>query len=233
MLRLRREIVVAAGGLFARLGYEGTTFSRVARAIGRPKSSIGYHLFPSKASLAEAVLTEGDTRWRMTDAALERDGVPLGAERLLAMLSSITRDVDLHPERAGALRLLVELPARVAEHPTDEAPLDAVHPLSAIRFARACIAAELAPVRPQQEQAVITLADLLVDSTRALVLCHVSAPAATSLGARLGVLWTSLLQLAGVPGAAAIVQRVRSSSRLAEIAGQVEAEMAREDLVAR
>ena len=48
----RRAIIDAAGQQFAAFGYEATTFSRVAEAMGKPKSAIGYHLFPSKKDLA-------------------------------------------------------------------------------------------------------------------------------------------------------------------------------------
>jgi AcrR family transcriptional regulator len=223
MLRLRQEIVAAAGALFARSGYEATTFSRVARAIGRPKSAIGYHLFPSKASLAEAVLWEDDLRWRTAEDALEREGVPLGVERLLSLFLLSAREIAAHPERAGATRLLVELPA------LDIAATSTGRSLAAfdrVRFTAACIAADVAPGRREGRAETEAVADLFLDSTRGLILCDLAAKGEASLEPRLCVLWTSLLDAAGVPGAASIVRGVRSSPRVAAIAERVDAEMA-------
>ncbi|WP_317229061.1 helix-turn-helix domain-containing protein [Clavibacter sp. MX14-G9D] len=226
MLRLRQEIVTAAGALFARFGYEATTFSRIARAIDRPKSAIGYHLFPSKASLAEAVLGEDDLRWQKADDALARAGISMGVERLLALLVLRAREIDAHPERAGALRLLIELPS------LDVDPRGLPRRLlgaGRVRFARTCIEAGLTADLPGRRAEIAAFSDLFLDSTRGLVLCHLALREDERVEPRLCTLWTHLLEGAGVPQAAAVVRRVSASPRIAVIAAQVEDAMAEEE----
>ncbi|MDA3804314.1 MULTISPECIES: TetR/AcrR family transcriptional regulator [unclassified Clavibacter] len=221
MLRSRHEIVEAAGALFARFGYAGTTFSRIARAIDRPKSAIGYHLFSSKAALAAAVLTDDDMRWRTIDDALERAGLPMGTERLISLLLSRMRGIESHPERAGALRLLLDLPAFDVE---DGAPAEGRTGVERIRYVCDCLAADL-PSSPGSEDEVESFAELLLDSTRGLVLCHVAKQPHEPLDSRLCALWASLLNGAGVPRAEALVRRVQTSTRLPEIMADVEREL--------
>ncbi|WP_181032827.1 TetR/AcrR family transcriptional regulator [Clavibacter michiganensis] len=212
MLRVRQEIIDAAGALFARLGYEGTTFSRVAREMGRPKSVIGYHLFPSKASLAEAVVSIESARWRLTVEALERAQVPRGVERLLSLVLTCARDVSRRPERAGAVRLRLDLPVLGIE------PRDA---FDWAGFTRTCLEQEpgLDGAPPAEVEATT---ELLLDATFGIVLCHATRQGRCTLDARLATLWTSLLQEAGVPGAAALVARVTASPLLLDIAAEVE-----------
>lgn len=222
MLRLRREIVVAAGALFARFGYEGTTFSRIAHAIDRPKSAIGYHLFPSKAALAAAVLTDDDRRWRTMDEALERAGLPMGTERLISLLLSRMRGIESHPERAGALRLLLDLPALDI---VAETSMQGATKVEHVSYVCACLAADL-PSGSENE--VRSFAELFLDSTRGLVLCHVAMQPDAPLDSRLCALWASLLNGAGVPRADALVRRVQASTGLSEIIAGVEQELANE-----
>ena len=44
-------------------GYEATSFSRTARAMGRPKSAMGYHYSPSRAVLTAAIVQPQQQRW--------------------------------------------------------------------------------------------------------------------------------------------------------------------------
>ncbi|AWF99960.1 hypothetical protein BEH61_15750 (plasmid) [Clavibacter michiganensis subsp. insidiosus] len=226
MLRLRREIVEAAGALFARFGYEGTTFSRIARAIDRPKSAIGYHLFPSKAALAAAVLSDDDRRWRAMDDALERAGLPMGTERLISLLLSRMRGIESHPERAAALRLQLDLPALDV---AAEVSTDGGTKVERVRYVCACFAADL-PSSLGSENEVESFAELFLDSTRGLVLCHVAKQPHAPLDSRLCALWASLLNGAGIPHADVLVRRVQASTRLSEIIAGVEQELADESV---
>ncbi|MBF4461146.1 MULTISPECIES: helix-turn-helix domain-containing protein [unclassified Rathayibacter] len=102
----RDAIIEAAGATFAAHGYEGASFSRVAQAMGKPKSAIGYHLFPSKFELATAVIRRQQARWVQMEASLEE---PAGVERLTAMLLVAGLEIRSTPLAAGAARLLHEL----------------------------------------------------------------------------------------------------------------------------
>lgn len=106
MAASRDAIVRAAGATFAAHGYEGASFSRVAEAMGRPKSAVGYHLFPTKLALAVAVIERQQERWTTTEAALTE---PAGVERLTAMLLATGLQTRTDPVAAGAVRLLHEL----------------------------------------------------------------------------------------------------------------------------
>lgn len=107
MHQVREEIIDAAGLEFGRNGYAGTSFSGIAAVMGKPKSVIGYHLFPSKRSLAHAVIAEQDDRWQAADA---RIGAPYGAFRWVAMILASAKEAQHSPIAMGAIRLLHELP---------------------------------------------------------------------------------------------------------------------------
>lgn len=102
----KAAIIEAAGQQFGAYGYEATTFSRVAEAMGKPKSAIGYHLFPSKLALATAVIEQQQHRWMTLYEQLpQRPGV----ERLTAFLLTTSLEARSCPVAAGATRLLHEL----------------------------------------------------------------------------------------------------------------------------
>lgn len=107
MAQVRDEIIDAAGSEFGRNGYAGTSFAGIAAAMGKPKSVIGYHLFPSKKSLAHAVIEEQDGRWQAADA---RIGAPYGALRWVTMILASAKEAQRSPIAMGAIRLLHELP---------------------------------------------------------------------------------------------------------------------------
>lgn len=114
MAQTRQAIIEAAGVQFAAHGYEGTSFARVAEAMGRPKSAVGYHQFPSKAALAAAVVESQHSRWVAIEAGLDQ---PPGIERLAAFILATTMDARACPIAAGATRLLHELGADQIELP--------------------------------------------------------------------------------------------------------------------
>ncbi|WP_082013809.1 TetR family transcriptional regulator [Microbacterium hominis] len=114
MEETRQAIIEAAGAQFAAYGYEATSFSRVAEAMGKPKSAVGYHQFASKAALASAVIASQQARWTAIEAALE---VPHGIERLVWLLLSTSLDARACPVAAGATRLLHELNKHDVQHP--------------------------------------------------------------------------------------------------------------------
>ncbi|MCE0459764.1 Lsr2 family DNA-binding protein [Curtobacterium flaccumfaciens] len=100
-----QAIIEAAGKEFSIHGFEGTSFSRIAEAMGRPKSAIGYHLFPSKHSLATAVIERQQQRWIELNNQLS---TPPGLDRLVTLLLTTTLDARSCSIAAGAVRLLHE-----------------------------------------------------------------------------------------------------------------------------
>ncbi|WP_295842224.1 helix-turn-helix domain-containing protein [uncultured Microbacterium sp.] len=114
MAEARRAIIEAAGEQFAIRGYEGASFARVAEAMGRPKSAIGYHQFASKTALAVAVIESQQARWREIEGGLPQ---PHGLERLAALLLAASLDARSCPVAAGATRLLHELRKQGVEVP--------------------------------------------------------------------------------------------------------------------
>ncbi|CAD5997406.1 TetR/AcrR family transcriptional regulator [Agreia sp. COWG] len=101
----REAIIEAAGRQFGTYGYEATTFSRVAEAMGKPKSAIGYHLFPSKLDLAIAVIEHQQRRWSTFYEQLPQEP---GLERLTAFLLTTSLDARACAVAGGATRLLHE-----------------------------------------------------------------------------------------------------------------------------
>jgi len=103
----RESILRAAGHQFATFGYEATSFTRVAAAMQKPRSAIGYHLFPSKLALATEVIERQQIQWRDVDMHVQ---LPAGPERFVTLLLSATLEAHRCPTARGAVRLLHELP---------------------------------------------------------------------------------------------------------------------------
>ncbi|WP_367616873.1 TetR/AcrR family transcriptional regulator [Curtobacterium flaccumfaciens] len=103
--RARQAIIVAAGAQFALFGYEATSLSRITKAMGKPKSAIGYHQFPSKASLALAVIEQQQQRWRTIAEVIPKRA---HLEYLATLLLTTSVEARQSPIAAGAIRLLHE-----------------------------------------------------------------------------------------------------------------------------
>lgn len=106
----RRDAIIAAAAVqFGQHGFEATTFGRIAEELGQPRSWIGYHLFPSKESLASAVVEAQRARW---EGLFERVGaVPEGLPRLLTALLDAADEARSSAVTVAAVRLLREAPA--------------------------------------------------------------------------------------------------------------------------
>ncbi|MBP2457188.1 AcrR family transcriptional regulator [Clavibacter michiganensis] len=194
--RARREIVEAAGAQFAAHGYEGTSFSRVAEAMGKPKSAIGYHLFASKERLAGAVVEDQEERWLRIEAALDRPGA---LPELVVFLLTAARTVEVCPVAAGAIRLLQDMP---------RLGLAVERRFDVWRFTRAHLEAELAvqDVRVADLDAVV---DVLLSATFGVLSYRSpSAPDGDRLE-RLRSLWIPLLTQLGLADADAVVRAAR------------------------
>lgn len=78
----RKELVRAAKELFHQKGFPRTTLAKVARRAGVPLGNVHYY-FPSKRSLAEAVVEAHLVELRSSFAAWERTSPPSDRLRLL------------------------------------------------------------------------------------------------------------------------------------------------------
>ncbi len=101
-LATRDELVSVATRLFAAHGYEGTSLSQIADAVGIRKPSLLYH-FESKDALRQAVLDEVLERWTDT---LPR--VLLAATAGEDQFDAVTREiVSFFAEDTDRARLLI------------------------------------------------------------------------------------------------------------------------------
>jgi AcrR family transcriptional regulator len=94
----RREILSVAERLFAAHGYEGTSLEKIATGVGYSVGAI-YNFFPSKDAVYTAVLERNATaladRLRQFTASSGS-----GLDTLLAMASTVIRQVRAHPDSA-------------------------------------------------------------------------------------------------------------------------------------
>lgn len=197
MARARQEIVQAAGAEFALHGYEGTSFARIAAAMNKPKSAIGYHLFPSKESLALAVIAAQEERWRASDAVID---APAGARRWTFMVMTSSKELFTTPVAAGAVRLLHELPQ------------SAVHIEKTFNwrdYTRAQMRAEMASLGKPTE--VDDLADLLLDASFGVIYTAIPGDG-SGIELRLATLIGPLLRGMGIVDADMIVADAASFS---------------------
>ncbi|RIJ58040.1 TetR/AcrR family transcriptional regulator, partial [Clavibacter lycopersici] len=191
--RARREIVEAAGAQFAAHGYEGTSFSRVAEAMGKPKSAIGYHLFTSKERLANAVVEDQEARWLRIEAALDRPGA---LHELVVFLLTAARTVEVCPVAAGAIRLLQDMP---------RLGLAVERRFDVWRFTRRHLEAELA-VQGVRAADLEDAVDVLLSATFGVLSFRSPSPPERDLAERLRSLWIPLLTHLGLDDADAIVR---------------------------
>jgi AcrR family transcriptional regulator len=191
--RQRREIVEAAGAQFAAHGYEGTSFSRVAEAMGKPKSAIGYHLFASKERLAGAVVDDQEDRWLRIEAALDETG-PLS--ELIVFLLTASRTVEVCPVAAGAVRLLQDMP---------RLGLAVERRFDVWGFTRGRLEAELA-ARGIHAADLDTTVDVLLSATFGLLSYRSPRLVGGDALERLRTLWIPLLTHLGLADADSVVR---------------------------
>ncbi|MBW8025900.1 TetR/AcrR family transcriptional regulator [Clavibacter michiganensis subsp. michiganensis] len=194
--RARREIMEAAGAQFAAHGYEGTSFSRVAEAMGKPKSAIGYHLFASKESLAGAVVEDQEDRWLRIEAALDRPGA---LHELIVFLLTGASTVEVCPVAAGAIRLLQDMP---------RLGLAVERRFDVWRFTREHLEAELA-VRDIRAGDLDAVVDVLLSATFGVLSYRSPRLAEHDSAERLRSLWIPLLVGLGIDDADAVVRAAR------------------------
>lgn len=150
----RQSILDAAGRIFAKHGYSGTTNHAVCAEAGCSTPSINYY-FGGKEGLYEAVLIEAHRQimdFSELDAAITSASGP--EEKLRACLSMLVRTARLAPELWGIPVLLRELAANTEAVPSGL--LDAVTAKLALLKALICGIAGVEQDSPEGRQAVIS-----------------------------------------------------------------------------
>ncbi|MDO5053084.1 MAG: helix-turn-helix domain-containing protein [Pseudoclavibacter sp.] len=112
----RREILAAAGEVFARHGYAGARMDEIVRATGMTKGAVYFH-FPAKRELARAVVDEHKRRW-LALAAERLDGpqAPSAApERLRAVAELLVELTTASGSGWDAVRLANQIRAEAGE----------------------------------------------------------------------------------------------------------------------
>lgn len=102
-MEVRDQILRQATRLMAARGYEGTSLSAVADAVGVKKPSVLYH-FPSKAELRRAVLDQLLSRWNDVLPRLLMASARTGLDKFDAVVGEL---LDFFAQDADRARLLV------------------------------------------------------------------------------------------------------------------------------
>ncbi|GAA4017612.1 TetR/AcrR family transcriptional regulator [Streptomyces sp. NBC_01352] len=184
-IRTRRAILEAAGAVFDEHGYTSTTISMVLERAEVTKGALYFH-FPSKESLAQAVLNEQ---------------VPFGAvppqpcklQEIIDMTFVVGQRLLSNSLLRGSVRLAVdqETPSGV-DH--GEPFRQWAHRLTAL-LEQARTQGELLPTANPRETV-----DLLVGSFTGIQLMSRALTNRADLGHRLSVLWAHILPSIAVPG---------------------------------
>ena len=194
--KTREQIIEAAASEFASHGYAGTSFARVAAAMDRPKSAIGYHVFSSKHELAFAVIERQQVRWAAIDSRIRQ---PAGLEHLLVMLTSACSDAMRCSVAAGAIRLSHELRGAGEVIPRVFTWDD---------YVRRHLSASSGGVGPDSDPEWARAADLVLTSTFGVMWARTSVRLTRDTEGQLRDLWAALFTGLGLPGVHALLERV-------------------------
>ncbi|MFD5467447.1 TetR family transcriptional regulator [Kitasatospora sp. NPDC127059] len=114
--RTREKVLTAAAEIFAAQGYESTTLNTVADRIGMTKGALYGH-FPSKGSLARALIDESRTVWTSVHAEYDTPGAD-AAEVLRGVVVGFADRLRSDVRLRAALRLAADCP-NLAQAPAD------------------------------------------------------------------------------------------------------------------
>ncbi|HJD83126.1 TetR/AcrR family transcriptional regulator [Kitasatospora aureofaciens] len=106
--RTREKVLTAAAEVFAVQGYDSTTLNTVAERIAMTKGALYGH-FPSKRSLARALIDESRHTWTSLHAAYDVPGAD-AAEVLQGVVVGFTDRLRSDVRLRAALRLAVDHP---------------------------------------------------------------------------------------------------------------------------
>ncbi len=115
-IRTRAQTLHVAAQLFAERGFRATSMQHVAERLGMTKGAVYFH-FPTKESLAVAIVEEHYGRWPMVVKEVQAEGLsPMRtAEEILNRAAVAFRD---DPVMQAGARLQLERPHIDAELPT-------------------------------------------------------------------------------------------------------------------
>ncbi|HKT55961.1 MAG TPA: TetR/AcrR family transcriptional regulator, partial [Microbacterium sp.] len=140
-VRTRARILDAAEGLFARLGFDGTSTTRIARAAGVPKGLLFYY-FPAKPDILGALIEERLGTDALDPAPLTVPGDPVQTlvnvgDQVLRdhAASDVLREIIWHESRTRPEALAALTRYRHALHDAVERALLASLPAPADRDA--------------------------------------------------------------------------------------------------
>ncbi|MDQ1049452.1 ScbR family autoregulator-binding transcription factor [Streptomyces sp. V4I2] len=184
-IRTRRAILEAAGAVFDEHGYTSTTISMVLERADVTKGALYFH-FPSKESLAQAVLNE-----QVPFGAVPPQ--PCKVQEIIDMTFVVGQRLLSNSLLRGSVRLAVdqETPSGV-DH--GEPFRQWAHRLTAL-LEQARVQGELLPTANPRETV-----DLLVGSFTGIQLMSRALTNRADLGHRLSVLWAHILPSIAVPG---------------------------------
>lgn len=194
--RTREQIIEAAAAEFASHGYAGTSFARVAAAMDRPKSAIGYHVFSSKHELAFAVIERQQARWAAIDSRISQHA---GLEHLLVMLTSACSDAMRCSVAAGAIRLSHELRGAGEALPRTFVWDD---------YVRGHLSAATGGTGPAADPEWARAADLVLTSTFGVMWARTSSRRTRDTEGQLRDLWAALFTGLGLPGVHGLLEQV-------------------------
>lgn len=153
-IRTRELVLLAAARLFAAKGFPNTSMKDVADEMGMTKGAV-YHHFPSKESLAIAVVEEHYARWPRLLEEVRAEGLP-PMETAFMLLERVAEAFGSDPLAQGGARLQLERSLIGAPLP---APYVGWAELLTTLFSEAEAAGELrAGVRPGQAARAVVAA---------------------------------------------------------------------------
>ena len=184
-IRTRRAILEAAGAVFDEHGYTSTTISMVLERAEVTKGALYFH-FPSKESLAQAVLDEQ---------------VPFGSvpvqpcklQEIIDMTFVVGQRLLTNSLLRGSVRLAVD--QEMPNHVDHSQPFRQWSERLTFLMEQACEKGELLPTVDPPETV-----DLLVGGFTGIQLMSRAMTDRADLGHRLSVLWAHILPSIAVPG---------------------------------
>jgi AcrR family transcriptional regulator len=180
--RTRRGIVVAAAELFDELGYEGASTAGILARGGVTRGALYFH-FPSKATLADAVVAAQDADLALPDT-------PVRLQAALDVCRDHVRRLKSDVLLRAALRLATE---RSSYRPAADPQATLRRALERL-FTEAAARGELLPTVEPRELTGVVLATLT--GLRLLRECA-GAPSAS---ASMATIWRYLLPSVAMPG---------------------------------
>lgn len=184
-IRTRRAILEAAGAVFDEHGYTSTTIAMVMERAAVTKGALYFH-FPSKESLAQAVLDE-----QLSLGVVPPQ--PCKLQEIIDITFAFGQRLRSNPLLKGSVRLTVDQCAPPGVDHTGPYRQWSDHLAGMLQQAR--IQGELLPTVDPRDTA-----DLVVGAFAGIQIMSRALSGREDLGHRISVLWSHLLPAIAVPG---------------------------------